>query len=51
MVLQVTEAAEWGLNASKSERDGPGRRVSDALSRAAMEPMNTSSAKLLTPTD
>ena len=36
MVLQVTEAIVWALKASKSERDGLGRRVSDALSRAAM---------------
>jgi hypothetical protein len=35
MVLQVIEAAERALNASKSERDGLGRRVSDAISRAA----------------
>lgn len=33
MVLQVTEAIDRALNASKSERDGLGRRVSDALSR------------------
>lgn len=36
MVLQVIQAIERALNASKSERDGLGRRVSDALSRAAM---------------
>jgi hypothetical protein len=36
MVLQVIEAVERALNASKSERDGLGRRVSDVLSRAAM---------------
>jgi hypothetical protein len=36
MVLHVIEALERALNASKSERDGLGRRVSDALSRAAM---------------
>ncbi len=35
MVPQVIEAVERALNASKSERDGLGRRVSDALSRAA----------------
>jgi hypothetical protein len=36
MVLQAIVAVERALNASKSERDGPGRRVDDALSRAAM---------------
>jgi hypothetical protein len=36
MVLQVIEAVERALNASKSERDGVGRRVSKALSGAAM---------------
>jgi hypothetical protein len=36
MVLQVIEAIERASNASNSERDGLGRRVSDALSRAAM---------------
>jgi hypothetical protein len=36
MVLHVIEAVERALNASKSERDGLGRRVSDTLSRAAM---------------
>ena len=36
VVLHVIEAIERALNASKSKRDGLGRRVSDALSRAAM---------------
>jgi hypothetical protein len=35
-VTQVIEVVEQALNASKSERDGLGRRVSDALSVAAM---------------
>ena len=36
MVMQVIEAVERALNASKSERDGLGGRVSDALSSAAI---------------
>jgi hypothetical protein len=36
MVTQVIEAVERGLNASKSERGGLGRRVSDAISSASM---------------
>jgi hypothetical protein len=55
MALQVIEAIERALNASKSERDGLGRRVSDALSRAAMlvgnGTVSTSSVKLPTPAD
>jgi hypothetical protein len=36
MVMQVIEAVERALNASKSERDGLGGHVSDALSSAAI---------------
>lgn len=36
MGMQVIEAVERALNASNSKRDGLGRRVSDALSGAAM---------------
>jgi hypothetical protein len=36
IVLQVIETIERALNASNSERDGLDRRVSAALSRAAM---------------
>ena len=51
MVMQVIEAVERALNASKSERDGLGGRVSDAHSSAAILAGNrtdesTSSAKL-----
>lgn len=36
MVMQVIEAIEQALSASKSERDGLGRRVSDALCGVSM---------------
>lgn len=36
MVMQVIEAVERALNVSNSERKGLGRRVSDAVSSAAM---------------
>jgi hypothetical protein len=36
MITQVIETVERALRASKSERNGLGRRVSDALSGAAM---------------
>jgi hypothetical protein len=36
MVMQVIDAVERPLNASKSQRGGLGRRVSDALSSASV---------------